>query len=265
MRAVELARALADPDEVRRRVVRRARARVDARHRTLVVHQQALVARVELGVLERLEVGAARIHELDRAVDLARDRLVAGVRRVRREALVPRVHLAEVGEAALREGPDEVQRRGRRVVAAHESRRVGRARLGREVVAVHDVAAVGGQRDVAAGLGVARTGLRELSRHPAHLHDGHRGAVGEHDRHLQHGLHAIADLVGGRAREGLGAVAALQQERLAARGRGQSRRAACRPRRRRRAAAGSRAQRMPRARPRRRATAGCCLIGSVRQ
>ena len=74
-----------------------------------------------------------------------------------------------------------------------------------------------GQRDAAAGLGVAGAGLGELARHAAHLDDGHRGAVGEHDGHLQDGLHAVADLVGGRAGEGLGAVAALQQERLAAR------------------------------------------------
>ena len=51
VRAVEVARALADPQEVRRRVVRRAGARVDARHRPLVVHEQALVAGVELDAL----------------------------------------------------------------------------------------------------------------------------------------------------------------------------------------------------------------------
>ena len=66
-----------------------AGARVDAGQRALVVHQQRLVARVELDALERLEVGAARGHELDGAVDLAGQRLVAGVGRVLGEALVP--------------------------------------------------------------------------------------------------------------------------------------------------------------------------------
>ena len=35
------------------------------------------MARVELDLLERLEVGAARLHELDGAVDLAGEALVA--------------------------------------------------------------------------------------------------------------------------------------------------------------------------------------------
>jgi hypothetical protein len=104
----------------------------------------------------------------------------------------------------------------------HAARGIRRARLRREVVAVHDVAAVRRQREVAAGLGVARAGLRELARHAAHLHDGHRGAVGEDHGHLQHGLDAVADLVGRRARKRLGAVAALQEERAAVRGGGQA-------------------------------------------
>jgi len=42
--------------------------------------------------------------------------------------------------------------------------------------------------------------------------------IGEHDRHLEDRLDAVADLVGGRPRERLGAVTALQQERLTAGG-----------------------------------------------
>ena len=104
-------------------------------------------------------------------IDLARELLVTVVGRVRGEATVPAVHLAEVGESALREGADEIERRGGSVVALHQPARVGLPGLGREVVAVDDVAAVGGQRHVAAGLGVARARLGELARHPAHLDD----------------------------------------------------------------------------------------------
>jgi hypothetical protein len=74
--AVELARALTDPQEVRRGVVRRAGARVDAGHRALVVHQQTLVPRVELDAAKLVEVGARRLHELDRSVDLGCETLV---------------------------------------------------------------------------------------------------------------------------------------------------------------------------------------------
>ena len=52
------------------------------------------------------------------------------------------------------------------------------------------------------------------------LHHRHRGGVGQHDRHLQQHPQLVADVVGGHAGERLGAVAALEHERLAARDRG---------------------------------------------
>ena len=251
VRAVEVAGALADPQEVRRRVVRRAGARVDARHRPLVVHQQALVARVELDAAQLVEVGARRLHELDGAVDVVRQALVRLVRRVLGEALVPAVHFAQVGEATLGERADQIDRRRGRVVALQQPGRVGAARALGEVEAVDDVAAVGGQRDVAAGLGVARARLGELPGHPPHLHDRHRGAVCQHHRHLQHRLDAVADLLGRRPGEGLGAVAALQQEGTTGCRARELARAGCRPRPRRPAAAASRSRRIqPRQHPR---------------
>jgi hypothetical protein len=180
------------------------------------------VARVELDALELVEVRTGGLHELDGTVDLVRDLLVAAVGRVLREAAVPAVHLTQVGEPTLCEGAHQIQRRRRGVVPLDQTRCVGLPRLGREVVAVHDVTAVGGQRDVAAGLEVVRAGLGELAGHAAHLHDGLRGAVREHDRHLQQRLHARTDLVGGCARECLGAVPTLQQERIAARRTGET-------------------------------------------
>ena len=45
---------------------------------------------------------------------------------------------------------------------------------------------------------------------------GHRGGVGQHDGHLQQHPQLVADVVGGHAGERLGAVAALEQERLTA-------------------------------------------------
>ena len=170
------------------------------------------MAGVELHPAELVEVRSGRLHELDGAVDLGGETLVALVRRVLRESLVPRVHLAEVGEPALGEGADEVQRRCRGVVALEQAGGVGLTGVLGEVVPVDDVTAVGRQGDIAARFGIARAGLGELPCHPPHLHDRHRRAVGEHDGHLEHGLDPVADLLGRRAGERLSAVAALEQE-----------------------------------------------------
>ena len=218
---VQLAGPLPHPHEVRGGGVGQAGAGVDPGEGALVVEQQRLVAGEELDPAQRLEVRAARLHEPHRLVDLAGHDLVPGVRRVGREAAVPLVHLAQVGEAAGGEGADEVQRRGGRVVRPDQALRVVRARLLGELVGVDRVAAVRRQRDALAGLGVVAAGLGELPGHPAHLHHGQAAAVHEHDGHLEDRLHAAADGVGGRVGEGLGAVAALEQEGLAAGGRGQ--------------------------------------------
>ena len=234
VRTVELTGALPDPDHVRGDVVGTALAHVlgggtaqrrflveGPGHRALVVEQERLVAGPELDGLQGVEVGAAGGHELHGLVDVPREGVVLGVGRGGREAAVPLVDLAQVRVAAGRERPDEVQRRGRRVVGPEQALRVGDPRLGGERVVVDGVAAVGGQGDAVAGLVVAGTRLGELPRHPADLDDGQARAVGQDGRHLQHRLQPAADAVGRRPREGLGAVPALEQERLAPGGLGQ--------------------------------------------
>ena len=67
----------------------------------------------------------AGTHELDRAVNVGGQRLVARVGRVRHETLIPAVHLAQVGVTALREGTDKVQGRSRVVVQRQKTLRVG--------------------------------------------------------------------------------------------------------------------------------------------
>ena len=57
-----------------------------------------------------------------------------------------------------------------------------------------------------------RARLRELPRDPPHLHDGQRRAVGQHGRHLQQHLQALADRDRGDLAERLGAVARLEEE-----------------------------------------------------
>ena len=224
--AVELTGALPDPHEVARDVVGLLGAGVDAGHRVLVLHQQRLVAGVEVDAAQLLGVGADGLHERQRLVDLAGQLLVALARgRGLHEVGVPSVDLAQVGVAAGDEGAHEVERRGGGVVGVEQPLGVGDARLGGELEAVDHVAAVGREGDLLAvddpGLLVGAARLGVLAGQPAQLHDGHRAGVGHDDGHLQQHPQLVADVVGGDLGEGLRAVAALQQERLAAGDRGQ--------------------------------------------
>ncbi len=217
--AVGLARAVADPQHVGRAVVPVARGRIDAGQRLLVLQQQRLVAGEEVGLgdLRRGRRGEpAGRHEVQRLVE-ARGKIVVALRcrRVAHEVEVPAVDLVQVGIAALGEGAQQVQRRGRLVVGLHHALGIGQARLGGELEAVDVVAAVGRQLDLADLLDVGRARLGELAGHAADLHHRHAGAVGQHDGHLQQHAERVADVVGGEILEALGAVAALQQEGVA--------------------------------------------------
>ena len=101
------------------------------------------------------------------------------------------------------------------MVGLDQPLRVGDPRLGGEVEAVDRVAAVGRQRHALAGLEVGGARLGVLAGEPAELHHRHGGGVGQDDGHLEQHPELVADVVGGGALEGLGAVAALEQERLA--------------------------------------------------
>ncbi len=222
--AVELTGPLADPDEVAGHVVRLLGARVDAGQRVLVLEDQRLVAGVEVDPVELVGVGADGLHEGERPVDLLAELLVAPAdRRAAHEVGVPGVHLAQVGVPTGDERADEVQRGRGRVVDLDQPLRVGDPGLRGEVEAVDGVAAVRRQGHPVAGLEVRGPRLGVLAGDPAELHDRHGGGVGQHDRHLQQHPQLVAHVVGGHPVEGLGAVPALQQERLAAGDRGQLR------------------------------------------
>ena len=155
VRAVELAGALADPDEVRRRCRTSGPVRESMRvSGALVVEQQRLVAGVELDRAERLEVDAAGRHERQRPVDVAGQQLVA--RRWRRCATKPWFQACTWRRSAK---PPWVKARTRfsvaadRVVDPQQPLRVGRARGLGELEVVDRVAAVGRQRHAVAGLG----------------------------------------------------------------------------------------------------------------
>ena len=173
-----------------------------AGERFLVAEQQRLVAGVHVGLVQLvvgLGVDAAGAHEAQRTVDLAGELLVAlALGAAGDELLGPRVHPAEVGEAALGERAQQVQRGGRLVVGLHQPLGVGDAGGLGGRVAVDDVAAEAGQLEVADLLGVAGARLGELAGDAADLHHRHAERVGEHDRHLQDDAQLLADVDGAR-------------------------------------------------------------------
>ncbi len=215
MSAVDGPGALADPEHVGRAVVPGAGEGVLTGEGLLVTEEQRLVGGVEVHLVKggRLHVDAARLHEAQGALDLGRDGLVAPALGARgHELLVPGMDLAQVGEAPLGEGPQQVQRGRRLVVGGEEPLRVGRSGRGSRHEVVHAVAAEGREVLVTDPLGGRRSGLGELPGDAAHLHDRHARAVGEHHRHLEDDLELVPDGVGGEVVEGLGAVARLEHE-----------------------------------------------------
>ncbi len=171
----------------------------------------------EVDRVELVGVDADGVHERQGAIDLGADALVAlADRAVLDEVGVPLVHLAQVGVTTGGERAREVQRRRGRVVDLDEPLRVVRARLGVEVEAVDGIAAVGRQGHAVAGLGVARARLGVLAGKTADLDDRNARGVRQHDRHRQQDAELVADVLGRDALERLGAVATLEQERLAA-------------------------------------------------
>ncbi len=217
MRAVELPRPLARPQEVGGARVPVAGRRVASHERLLVVEQERLVARPDVDLVDDAlvaEVDADRLHEPQRATDLARDSLVApSLERARDELLVPGVHLRQVGEAALREGAQQVERGDGLVVRLHHPLRIGHPGLGRRLVRVDRVAAERRELDALHALRERRAGLRELPCDATDLDDRQRRAVRQDRGHLQEHLEALPDRDRGDVAERLCAVACLEEER----------------------------------------------------
>ena len=164
----------------------------------------------------RLGVEANGAHEAERLGDPVGEFLVAlGQGAVLDEAEHPAMDVLEVGVAAGGEGAQKVQRRRGLAIGVQLPARIGLARRGRELDVVDDVAAIGRQGDAVDRLEIGRAGLRELAGDASDLHDRRSGGERHHHRHLQEDPEEIADVVGRMFAEALGAISALQQERIA--------------------------------------------------
>ena len=154
-------------------------------------------------------------HEVDRILNAVGNVAVAlGIVGIG-EPQGPGMHTVHVGKTAGREGADKVQRARRLGVGLQHLLGIGGPCGRREVEIVDDVATVGRQFDAILDFRRGRARLGELPRHPADLDDRNLGAVGQHHGHLQHHLERVADLIGVERGKAFGAIAALQQERLA--------------------------------------------------
>ena len=210
---------------------------------------------VEVDRLERVGRAlrdARGAHEVKRVRDALGHRAVALGLLAVGEAQRPGMDLVHVGVAARREGAHEVERRGGLGVGAQHPLGVGLAGVAGEGEVVDDVPAVGGKLLAPHCLERSRARLGELAAHAPDLHHRHLGAVGQHHGHLEHDLEGVADRVGRELGEALGAVAALEQERLARRRASELGPEPARARPRRRAAGSGRAAPPPRPAPRRR-------------
>ncbi len=152
-----VARPLTDPQHVGRAVVPVPGEGVTARECLFVAQDQCFVAGVEVHLVQLrfvLGLDPARTHESQRTVDLLGQLLVAPAFVAGGdELLVPGVHPAQVGEATLRERPEEVEGGCRLAVGGEEALRVGGSCVGREADAVHHVSAERRQLHVVDRLG----------------------------------------------------------------------------------------------------------------
>ena len=120
-----------------------------------------------------------------------------------------------VSKAAGREGAQQVQAGRGLGIGLQHARRIGDPRLMGRFKTVDDVAAIAGVFHPTNHLGVGRTRLGELAGHPTDFNHRHLGAIGQHHGHLQHNAKGVADVIGRKFGEAFGAIAALQQERIA--------------------------------------------------
>ena len=159
---------------------------------------------------------ADRLHEGQGLGDLLGQFAVLGADAAVSEALGPAMDVVEVGIAAAGEGAQQVQGRGRLVVGLDQTLGIGDPLFRREGRAVDVVAAIGGQFDAVDLFHRRGARLGELAGDAADLHHGLATGEGQDHRHLQDQAEGVADVVGRELLEALGAVAALQQEGVAA-------------------------------------------------
>src|SRR5689334_17322428 len=221
MCATGLPRTVADPKEMRRSAIPMAAGGIDARQRLFITEKKRFVAGVKLRRAKlRNQLGrhATRFHKAQRLANPVGQHTVAFARGGSIDEIErPAMHIVQVGIAACRKRPQQIQRCCRLPITLEQTLRIRRATLRVEFKAVDIVAAIGRKSYAALSLSFFGTRLGELTRDPAHLYHWHSGRKGQDHSHLQDYPKRVADIVGMELSEAFRAVPALEQESSAGR------------------------------------------------
>ena len=125
------------------------------------------------------------------------------------------MRVLQIGIAAIGKSADQVQRRRRLPIRHDLPLRIGDTRRGGEFDPVDHIPAIGRQFHITDFLVRRGARLGKLPRNAAHLHHGRRACKCQHNGHLQKQPEKIADIVSRMLGKALGAIAALQQKRIA--------------------------------------------------
>jgi hypothetical protein len=179
---------------------------------------QAFMAGIEVDARRRVHLRAThRLEELHRLGDRIQNLLIRILeRRVSHETEIPIFGMMQIGEPAVDQRADKVERERGALVAAQQEFGIGLALQGAEPRTIDVVASVAWQRHSVPSLGIRRARLCVLAREAPHAKDGLLQALQEHEAHLQQDLQSPCDIVGLAILEALGAIAALKQKLLAA-------------------------------------------------
>ena len=174
MCAVDLRRAHADPRHVRREVVPAFLTRNEARLGLLVVQDERLVTGIEIGSQRLVHfLGADGLEELEAIGHRGHDPFVLKFEwRMTDKTEIPILRVMQVGKTAIDQGAHEIQRQGRPFIAAQQQQRIRFSRSRRELGMVDDIAAIRGQRDPVACLGIGGSRLGILPGHATDANDG---------------------------------------------------------------------------------------------
>ena len=208
----------ADPREMSRQVVPALAAVQESRLRLLVKQVQTFMGRVDVRPARLVyRLPGNRLEEVQGIGDRSHDRVVfVGHRRMAHPVQVPVFRMVQVGESAVDQRSDEVQRQCRALVAAQYEVRVRHPVVRRERAAVDEVAAETGQRLPVACLRVGRPRFGVLPGHASNADYRLFQPVQDYEAHLQQDLELRYDVLGRAFVESLGTVATLQDERFTA-------------------------------------------------
>ncbi len=213
--AIELPRALADPDEVGSQVVVAALLGYEAGEGGLIGQVQGLVTGEHLAGAEVLGETPQPLDEVHGVAHL-----IQGLQVVPRvlpaPGQVPVLGVVEVRETAIHQGPQVVQGGCRAVVGLHEPPGIGLPLV--RCQAVDEVAPVDRHLLAVDLFGEATAGLGVLARDAAQMDHSRAAPMGDEHGHLQQHPQLVLDDGPAAIGEGLRAIAALQQEALPLRG-----------------------------------------------